>query len=75
MVSRWYSKNMCFNTGHAGGKLLPLPLGPKYGFPGKGDMTKSVQVRATMPHLHGGVPTCRTAGRTRATTVNTTFLP
>ena len=30
LLIRWYGKNICLHPGHTGGKLLSLPLGPKW---------------------------------------------
>lgn len=30
LLIRWYAKNMCLHPAHTGGKLVPLPLGPKW---------------------------------------------
>ena len=32
LLIRWYTKNPCVFAGHVGGKLTPLPLGPKFQF-------------------------------------------
>ena len=30
LLIRWYGKNICLHPGHTGGKLVALPLGPKW---------------------------------------------
>ena len=32
LLIRWYSKNPCIYAGHVDGKLVPLPIGPKFQF-------------------------------------------